>query len=320
MKHVNILIVGAGQIGWRHLQGILTCKNFVNLYVFDKSSVSIERCKNKLRDLIADKKISHRVIFCNSLTDAPFCIDLAIVSTSADVRASIVEVLSKKKKIKYWILEKLLAQDRIGLDCIRKSVGCIDSAWVNTPRRIYSWHQQIEVVLNSSKPKYLKVSEGELGLGCNSIHFIDMFSWWTGESLREIDISGLENSWFDSKRMGAKEVRGKLRAKYSGGSIIELVSTKNNDTRIFQLNDGNYMWKIEESTGMAARSDGLRIDGKLPLQSETTGEVVDRLIEKGECKLTSLVDSMAIHEIYLDAFLLHWKQCGNYEATIVPIT
>lgn len=320
MKPINILIAGAGQIGWRHLEGILTCKNIVNLYVYDKSPVSIDSCITKLKALIVSQKILHRIIFCNSLTDVPLCIDLAIVSTSADVRPYVVEALSREKKVKYWILEKLLAQDKKGLDCIRKSVGCTDLAWVNTPRRIYSWHQQIGAALTSSKPKFLKVSESELGLGCNSIHFIDMFSWWTGETLIEIDISGLEKTWFESRRVGAKEIRGKLRAEYSGGSIIELVSMEGNDPRIFQLIDGDYIWNIQESAGMASRSDGLKIDGKLPLQSETTGELVDWLIEKGECKLTTLAESLSMHELYLNAFLLHWKKCGNYGATIVPIT
>ena len=82
-----------------------------------------------------------------------------------------------------------------------------EGAWVNTTRRASSWHQQIYEQLPRVQSWQVKGSGGAWGMACNSIHFIDLIAWWTGEELISVDASGLEK-WFPSQRSGFWEVTG----------------------------------------------------------------------------------------------------------------
>ena len=48
MKKFNILLYGCGHIGFRHLQGILKCKEKINIYVYDINLKQIELVKKKI--------------------------------------------------------------------------------------------------------------------------------------------------------------------------------------------------------------------------------------------------------------------------------
>ncbi len=45
---MNIIIIGCGNIGFRHLESILNLNAKKNIYIVDQSDVSIDRCKNLL--------------------------------------------------------------------------------------------------------------------------------------------------------------------------------------------------------------------------------------------------------------------------------
>jgi saccharopine dehydrogenase-like NADP-dependent oxidoreductase len=45
---MNIIIIGCGNIGFRHLESILNLDAKKNIYIVDKSDASIDRCKNLL--------------------------------------------------------------------------------------------------------------------------------------------------------------------------------------------------------------------------------------------------------------------------------
>ena len=49
-KIKNIGIVGLGNIGFRHLEGLYKIKKFrFNLYLFDNKNTQLEKCKIKIR-------------------------------------------------------------------------------------------------------------------------------------------------------------------------------------------------------------------------------------------------------------------------------
>ena len=96
----RILIVGSGQLGSRYLQGLSKVSMPLEIIVSDVSPESLARAE--LRWLETDGlKTSHRVKYVMGLSEVPFEVDVAIISTSADVRASVISKLAEQVAVRY---------------------------------------------------------------------------------------------------------------------------------------------------------------------------------------------------------------------------
>ena len=119
-----ILISGAGQLGSRYLQGMVNCNSPLRIYVHDCHENSLSLAKQRW-DEAANLNNIHKVSYHTSLQGLPGLIDIAIVSTTADVRATVVENISKKIDVNYWVLEKVLAQNEYDLDKVKTITSLI---------------------------------------------------------------------------------------------------------------------------------------------------------------------------------------------------
>ena len=158
-------------------------------------------------------------------------------------------------------------------------------------------------------------------MACNSIHFIDLVSWWTGEDLISIDVSKLEKNWFRSKRDGYFEITGEIKANFSNGSELILKSLNHlNDEyiKVYLPNKNEIL--INEHEGLATSSDGQKLTGKIELQSNVTTPLIKKLILKNKCSLPTLKFSSKQHKIFIESMLYHWNNCQKLNDTKVPIT
>ena len=313
-----IIISGAGQLGSRYLQGLATCTRPLDIHVHDIDDASLTRAKQRW-DEVATTACSHTVTLHTGLETIPVLIDVAIIATTARWRPDVVTGIAVHANVDAWILEKVLAQSDAGLNAIEQHVGSVN-AWVNTPRRMLPWHQALKSRLDTGKPMQLKVSGGAWGLACNSIHFLDMFAWWTGEAMESLDTSALDSAWVKSKRPGNWEVMGTLTARFSGGSVATLSAQEGEVFYKFELEDGARTWLIDEAAGNATRSDGLALPGRLPFQSEVSGALVESILVSGTCKLPTLSESLAIHRPFISSLLSHWRATVDAQAYAIPIT
>ena len=96
--------------------------------------------------------------------------------------------------VNYWVLEKVLAQSKQELEFINSTITDAKGIWVNTPRRLTSWHQQLKLKFYDQGPLTIKKVGGMWGLACNSIHFIDLVAWWTSESLLSVNTDRLDQT------------------------------------------------------------------------------------------------------------------------------
>ena len=316
---INILIVGVGEIGSRYLQGLSKCENTLNIYVLDVKEESLVRAKKRWLE-VTNKEIKHKVFYIDTINLIPKYIDVCIIATTSNIRPEIVKIISKFSSIKYWILEKVLAQSDSGLTEIQSNVKNSCRAWVNIPRRIMPWHQEIKFNLGLKKPISVKISGGSWGLACNSIHFLDLFEWWTDETIEEVCTNSLDFKWFKSKRVSNWEIHGTLHSKYSNGSIASFTSKPDNSDLNICISDNSLSWKIIESVGIAQRSDGYQIYGKLPFQSEITAKLIDQILTNGNCSLPTIENSIKMHRIYIKAMLKHWQIHSKETTQVVPIT
>jgi hypothetical protein len=315
----NVLVAGAGQLGSRYLQGLAKCLLPLRIAVQDNSRDSLERARLRWNEVLGPKVI-HDVSYHSSIETLPRQIEVAIVATTADARPQLVAQIASHADVRYWVLEKVLAQSKSGLDEIVSHVGPGTDAWVNTPRRLMAWHREIKAQLDLRRPMTMTVKGGAWGLACNAVHFLDLFAWWSGEVLQVVQTDRLAPRWFESKRLGAWEIAGTLEAMFSGGSCAVLTAGEGAEAPKIDVTDGHRSWFIDESAGLARRSDGLEVPGRLSFQSELTGDLVDALLGGRGCSLPSLGESAALHHVFVHSLLEHWIQDSNPGATAVPIT
>lgn len=315
-----ILLVGAGQLGSRYLQGLVESKSELEILVVDPSLDSLQTAKSRWIDAGGDES-PHQVRWLDSLPTNIERVDVGLIVTNSKGRASLVEQIAKAINVRFWVLEKVLTQSSEELRAIQSAlVGC-EGAWVNTPRRMMSWHQSLKD--NFASPGTLEVSysSGLWGLACNSIHFIDLVAWWSDEALVSVDTSGLDHHWLESKRAGYFEITGRLIARFSNGTSLRLISKKDAQPQPIQvaLSDGT-SWEVDELAGTAHSSSGEQLDGHIEFQSQLSGRLVDDILQKGACDLQSLSESSEMHTIFIDAMHAYWNCSQNRNDDFVPIT
>jgi hypothetical protein len=316
----SILLVGAGQLGSRYLQGLSTVKLDLYITVVDPSDLSLNKAKKRWVEVGGDES-QHTIRWCKVLPQDLSLIDLAIISTSAGGRADLIKKISSTIKVRYWVLEKVLAQSKKELDIINAATKDSKKTWVNMVRRESNWHQQLKLNFFEQGSLKVKKSGGLWGLACNGIHFIDLISWWTGESLLSVNTIKLDRTWIKSKRLGYFEVMGELLVKFSGGTelILQSQPIKTEDILYVEIPNKD-IWTIDELNCVAFKSKKDVLKGELKLQSELTGPLVTKILTKGTCELTSLKNSIEHHKIFLEAMLAHWNFSNKLKDKIVPIT
>ena len=319
MRNVHILLVGAGHLGSRYLQGLAVLEDPVSVTVVDPSELSLSVARERLAQV--PQAFVHAVKFSTSLDDLPQHLDLAMVVTPAHCRARVVTELAREYQVNAWILEKVLAQNCEQLDQIQQALAKNDRVWVNTARRAMVWHQVIRAQLlpEGPAPLQVRVSGGSWGLGCNAIHFIDLVAWWNQSSVQSVNADGIED-WLQSKRAGFQEFNGTLLVSYIDGSELELCCHSGHESVQITVATSNGEWVIEESAGLVTGPCGQLIHGQLTFQSALTAPLVKQILQEGRCDLPTFAESTAQHRPLLVALLQHWNKNQGCQDSIVPIT
>jgi len=133
----NILIAELGRIGRRYLEGLSKSNNKLKIYLFDTSSNSLQEAKKCWKDVNCLES-KHKLYLANSFDQIPKEIDLAIVSTTADVRVGLVKKMVEQRiAVRYWLLEKVLAQSPEQIDEWYEILKNACGVWVNTNQESY---------------------------------------------------------------------------------------------------------------------------------------------------------------------------------------
>ena len=316
---VNILIIGTGQLGSRYLQGLAVCSTIIEIWCFDPSLDSLKTAKERWEE-VEGSTTKHKIHWIQNFSELPKKIDLAIVVTTADVRLQVMQVISQYSTIRFLVLEKVLVQSSNQLDDLQQVILDVEGAWVNTPRRMIKWHQKLYDIIADSSAVKVYVGNNDWGLACNSIHFLDLVSWWSDEKLVSVDTSFLDMTWFESKRPGFFEITGILKAKYSCGSELILESRTNGEGLLIHVKNLEGEWIIDEKNGIATGPKGKTIPGRIENQSEMTARLVESILKNGQCELPSFEESSQTHRIFLKSMLEHWNKIQNKNDSIFPIT
>ncbi len=319
------LIIGAGQLGSRHLQGLLKLEANQEIYVLDPSEASL----TVARERAAEIPNTHTVRYITDWQDLPIALDLVIVATGAAVRKPIVTKLLNEFKVNYLVLEKVLFQDVESHNEIAELIKQKQvPVWVNHSRRMLRHYQHIKQQLGNNKVIKMHVMGANWGLGCNTLHFIDLCSFLTGAPVRDIRTAWVDDEVFESKRPGYMEFTGTINGRMANESCFTISSLKgsSNLLTVF-ISTGDESWIVEEAMNACFFHQKLYApeqDEKQPLkveyQSSLTKRLAEDIFETGTCALPTYEQARASHVPFIEAILKKYNAVTGVEHNICPIT
>jgi len=139
---INIAIIGAGQLGSRHLQALASLKQNVFIQVIDSSVDSLKTAEIRFKEVSAP--FNGLISFHTEITALKKNIEIAIIATSSKVRRTVVEQLVANSKVQHLILEKFLFVKEEDYDAVDKLLDTHHiKTWVNCPRRMMPFYQEL---------------------------------------------------------------------------------------------------------------------------------------------------------------------------------
>ena len=323
-KIYNIAIIGAGQLGSRHLQGLAKSSKEFQVFVIDPNAKSLKVAEERFKKV---SKLSESIAsFHKNINDLPAKLDFAVIATTANVRRLVTENLLEQVNVRYIIFEKVVFQksgDFLPVQNIFNKMGT--KAWVNCTRRAYSLYKELSKELKEETLE-IKVSGRNWGLACNSIHMIDLLVFLTGQTDLVCNNSNLNERIYPSKRDGYKELQGKFVISTGRGDILELLDRdsfpKGDLTITINLNNRKIIVN-EARKILLSKIPNLKEEKEkiiIPLQSEITGQIVDQIIDTGDCDLVPYNECIQYHVPMLDAFNEHFSRVTGKDVVICPIT
>lgn len=293
----QVAIIGAGQLGRRHLQGLVKSGHTLSVHVIDP----FESSRRAVEELILSSGAGALPnIKVHATVDAlPSKLDLVIVATTANNRLKAIEQLLRVSKVRHLVLEKFLFNDTDQYELAKTLITSNGvTAWVNTPRRHFDVYRDLRERNRENKLLQFTVDGGDWGLCCNSVHFVDLAQFLTSSTELKIIQTRFDDGVMISKREGYVELSGEIIgnvgnttfiARSIRGSTKPITITLHYDHQTVLIAEGAAtLWNIGQGL---VKSETF----SLPYQSEMTGAIADQLLNAGICDLTPFADSVAAH-------------------------
>ncbi|WP_298062291.1 Gfo/Idh/MocA family oxidoreductase [uncultured Rikenella sp.] len=320
----SIAIIGAGQLGSRHLQGLKLAQMPMCIQVIDKSPESLLTARERYEQIVPNPQVTS-VEYLTTIDELAPELDLVIVATGSKPRAAILAELLSKKQVRNLLLEKILfpdLSDYTTVGALLHQKGLIERTWVNCPRRMFVGYRQLREELRSVTRVSYEKRGPDWGLGCNAIHFIDLFSFLTGDTeIKPLDLSGLDSIIQESKRAGYVEFTGTIQGETTRGNAFKIISSIDKDeTEALIIVADGVRYEIDEPR------DSIRKDGRLwgtvglKYQSQLTGSVAEQILLRDECELTPYEESAKLHLAFLKPLVTFYNELTGKNGDNCPIT
>tara|TARA_B100000963_G_scaffold357109_1_gene378582 strand:+ start:446 stop:1399 length:954 start_codon:yes stop_codon:yes gene_type:complete len=313
----KILIVGFGSMGCRHAQSFLNRENDYEIHILEPYSDNIEKNLNLINsrrnDFIWHKNINHLPI-----------LDIAIVATSSNPRFEIVKSLINLgyKKI---LLEKVVFQSEKQFNVIIKMINEAKAViYCNFVNRYFKAYNNIKKQLNQKNEKVsIDVHGGPFGLGCNAIHYIDIFQYLLNEDVVKLKKCNLHLFKNGNKRGSIyKEFYGEIKLCNGKGDIINIISDLEYKGDItINIKQGNREFLLDQGKGellTSTNSEKTKNDFIIIPSSSLTHIIVEDIF-KNKCGLTQLEQTVLAHTALFKAFNSKINIKHSSE-TLCPIT
>ncbi|OGN02451.1 MAG: hypothetical protein A2655_01850 [Candidatus Yanofskybacteria bacterium RIFCSPHIGHO2_01_FULL_43_42] len=297
----KVIIIGAGNIGSRHLQALRAVKISLEIIVVDPAQNSLNLSKERYQTMPRGKH-EHKISFFTEIPDNLKSVDLGIIATCSDTRAEITRKLLAKTKVRHLVLEKLLFNKKkdyksIGLLLKKNKV----KTWVNCPMRMMPLYKNIQPELKKTKIAYYATWAG-FGLITSAIHYLDHMVFMTGSDDFTVNTDGIDSKPIPSKRKGFLELSGTLQILFKNGSVGNLACFINANLPIliqFHCEKLRCIARETEAKAWISRAGEdwkwKEIDAQIPFQSQLTTGLAEDILSRGECGLVGYEQSAKTH-------------------------
>lgn len=330
MSRLNIAVVGAGQLGSRHLQSLASLGRPATVTVLDPSAASLETAHQRFELARTQARVGEeiRVRYEQDIQKMSGDYDIAIVATTADRRRQAIEDMLSVSSVRALLLEKVLFQRRADYAAIHEllmKTGTV--AWVNCAQRLWPFFRDLKPRLMDQRNVQILVQGSQWGLGCNAIHNLDLLAFFKREEVDEIRLdANFDPGVVPSKRPGFIEFTGTLYAHGKDGFSVGQTSHRDGHAPfVFQIisNELHHIWHVAQNKALIAEAaDGWvwrEVEVKAPFQSSLTSDVTRRIVDDGDCELPTYTAAAALHLPMLDVFLRHLAT-ENGAGEVCPIT
>ena len=322
----KILLIGAGQLGSRHLQGLLKFQKKQFIYVLDRSEDSLTIAKERAAEI----EFNHKVNYVSEWESVPSELDLVIVATGASVRAKLVTKLLMTYNVKNLVLEKVLFQDLKSYSEIGNLIKASGTpTWVNHPRRMFKHYKDLKnkIAANGEFIKF-EIFGGNWDLACNALHFIDLISFLSGSELLSLDFGEIDNNIIKSKRPNCIELTGSFSGVLKNGNRFNISSLEGayEDITITVLTKSS-RWIINE--GVAQKIIYLGKENNFneiidsftnEYQSTLTTKIIKDILIEGNTSLPNYDEACSSHIPFIEGTLESYNRISNSNTLICPIT
>lgn len=291
----NILIIGCGNIGLRHLQSIaMGSINSPNIFVFDPiipNKSVLKRAFKSHTGLELNENLKIEVLESPFYGDEP---DLVIVATTSKARDELlIQLVTTFKRSKFLIEKPVFssAKNYQSLEPFNSS-----NVYVNYPRRMWALYRDIKRETQSARgPFSMSVVGDNWAPGTNAFHFLDLFSFLSG--VTQYNLVGKIHSVFPSKRYGYFDFEGLIECKVQGAelNLTNRKTTAGDENFLITISANGVSFVVDELNGHMSveKSDGILNEGiHVPYQSSLTTSFVKSLF-LGEPLLTGFMEAVS---------------------------
>lgn len=308
----HIVLIGAGQIGSRHLQSLAALSGEYTISVVEPYAVSMDTAKCRWQEVTT--ALSPQVSWYEDITHVNAGADVIIIATGAKGRLKLIEQVKAQFQFSYLILEKVLFQSVSELELAAKMLSD-DVVYVNCPRRTYPFYRRLEQLLKTEAKVSYSITGQNWDMACNAIHHIDLWFYLAGLNDYRCDVSLLAPAIIPSKRAGCYEVAGTITGHADNGSEFRFTCLVDEPERYYSsvistnnwrvnINEPKRTYELTDLTSGESEHGILQVN----MQSHLTAEIVKALLETGCCELTLFDESAAIHYPFLRALEGFFKQ------------
>lgn len=317
----QILLVGCGNIGSRHLQSLVKLPFKTHIDIVEPNTTAQNIAKSRINEI----KFNNSNFTFNWHSDFENISnsDVVILATLATNRVELMEKLLDMGNSRF-LLEKMVCQSNIEYEQLLSLINHGNvKAWVNTPRRYFESYQKIEYLIEKNSQINLAVNSGNMGLGSNAIHFIDLFLWLTKNQSITLNGEYLDDNILPNKRgITLKEFSGTIIGKSKNGSILSINFLNYEGMPLFvNIFGKNISVIINETDGeIYDLNTKNNSQFKIEYQSSLTTKILIDIFENDSSLLPTVKDSQVQHSELFRIFNSHIKKITKKEIEKCPIT
>jgi hypothetical protein len=320
---MNLAIIGCGVIGQRHLESVLNLDYNMKIFLIDKSTICLEKCKQ----ISLKKKKLNTFYFVTDVNQIKEDFDFVIVATNSNHRFAALKELYRYKSPKFIILEKFLFNKLSSFKEAKKLFELSSTkVWVN--QWMSTDFSDLSNIISKTDEINISVKGKNWNLCSNCVHWIDWFHSINNRKKIMLFKSNLKNLIIKNKREGFFETFGSLEFYgMNNNKLLLQCDYEKNGKRMSVLSLENKKIKAEFQLTQNNLKGFILISGqkkiinfKIRYLSERTSGYIKSILEKNECTLPTYDQSVIHHKLIFQTLKNHFNKNGLKKYNYLPVT